>query len=216
MKLFKRSEETEENRTITNSFEMPNEERFKSINVPQNRFGKKAVNEDVRSFGLQKASSQISFPSNIDFLRETSLIYQEGEYRLITLLQELSKLGDQEDFLVIMDRWGTALANDIFQSCETCSSEKNFHAVISYLNQIFIYKGIGVFQCSLIESEKTLIISYYFSKFDKLLLTYFGESSSVTLYGAFFKHLMTNIAETMFEIKSIDASHDFWRFTLKA
>ncbi len=214
MKLFKNTRESAGNRSMVHP--APAEERFKSIETPISSFGNRAMDTAIGGFGASRSVIASTFPLAIDSIREEALLYQGGNYHLIILLKELLGLGDQDDFILIMKQWGVALAKDIFNSCQLFQSEQKFDVLITYLNQILIHKQMGAFQCSVSEAEKTVVVSYYFTPFDHLLLAHFGEASCVTLYGSFFEKLMENVAETIFEIQSIEGSGELLRFTLKA
>lgn len=214
MKLFKNIRESAENKSVTHPIVA--EERFKSIETPISSFGNRAMDTTIGSFGASRTMIASTFPLAIDSIREEALLHQGGNYHLIILLKELFGLGDLDDFILIMKQWGTALAKEIFNACQLFESEQRFDILITYLNQILIHKQMGTFQCSVSEAEKTVVISYYFTPFDHLLLAHFGEASCVTLYGSLFEKLMGDVAETIFEIQSIEGSAELWRFTLKA
>lgn len=214
MKLFKNSREPAENRSVIHP--APAEERFKSIEAPISSFGNRTMDASIGGFGVSKTMITSTFPLSIDSMREEVLLHQGGYYQLMIVLKALSGLGDQDDFLLIMKQWGSTLAKEVSSSFELFRSEQRFDVLITYLNQHLIHKHMGAFQCTVNEAEKSLVISYYFTPFDRLLLSHFTESSCVTLYGTFFKNLMGEVAEAIFEIQSIEASDELWQFKLKA
>ncbi len=157
-----------------------------------------------------------SFPQQIGSLRKESELYESGHYLLFTLLRELASVAGREELQLIMKQWGDALAGEMAAQCAILRSEERFDVLVSYLNQLMIQKRLGTFECTVNEASRTIVIDYFCTTYDRLLLENFGETLTIAFYGSLFEQLMGTVAETRLSLASVEGSDDAWRLTLKA
>lgn len=157
-----------------------------------------------------------TFPDSIDGIREKSALHESGNYLLFSLLRELARLSDKDEFQMILKHWSIALAQEIIDGCRLIQSEEHFDVLVEYLNELFLLKRMGCFQCTVNEYEKTVTVDYFFTKFDENIFIRFGESYSISFYGTFFEHLMGLVVEAKLALKSSEGSDELWRFTFIA
>ncbi|MDD2266158.1 hypothetical protein [Sulfuricurvum sp.] len=156
------------------------------------------------------------FPKSIEKSRETSLWNENNAYLLMTLLKELAKVGDKNNFTTILNLWSITLVQDVLDECYTIEEEEHFELLVQLLNQLMMLRHLGCFQCMVDEAARIIRIDYFSTRIDQACLDQFGEIYTTAFIGNFFERLMSAIVEVDCKLHSIEGSTETWTYIYKA